>query len=173
MANYEAIFPWLLKQEDATLSGKVVDLGDGGLRTRFGITEKNNPTAARAGFFEMSRDDAFAYAHDYYRHLYWFPCRLDEISSDEVAASLFSFAVNDGPGEAVKLIQRAADVQVDGIMGAMTLGAINRANATLMAQALRDEQANYYREIAPTHPVVAQDIDGLLKRAGRKYPNLN
>lgn len=141
--------------------------------TRLGITSKNNPTAVNDGFFEMSAPDALEYAKSYYKHCYWFPIRGDEIDSDTVAAPFFSFAVNDGTSRAIKELQRAAGVQDDGIIGAGTLAAVNRADPDQLAQALMDQQANFYRALAPTHPVIAQDLHGLLLRAGRKYPNLN
>ncbi len=168
--RYTEICHWLLEQEDAGLTGVVVNLQDGGGLTRFGLTSVNNPSCVADGFYEMNRDSALTYARNFYKLKYWAPVRGDEIQSDEVAASLFSFAVNDGTARAIKLLQRALGVQDDGIMGPATLGAANRLDPATVAQALRNQQANFYRQIAQTHPVVARDLNGLLRRAGRVYP---
>lgn len=171
--RYENICHWLLEQEDAGLTGITKNLGDGGGLTRFGITSVNNPSCVADGFYEVNTSAALEYARQYYKTKYWAPVRGDEIQSDEVAASLFSFAVNDGTARATKLLQRAAGVQDDGIMGPGTLGKVNRIDGPTLAQALRDQQGNFYRAIAQTHPVVAADLNGLLRRAGRVYPSLN
>lgn len=173
MPNFDPICEWVLRQEDSTLSGRTENLSDGAGRTRFGITSANNPTALADGFYEMGREEALQYAKAYYKHCYWFPCRGDEINNDEVAATLFNFAVNDGVGQAVQLVQHAVDAQVDGHMGPITLAKINAANATLLAEALRSEQADFYRALVARIPSRARFIEGWLRRAGRKYPNLN
>jgi lysozyme family protein len=172
MAHYPSILRWLLLQEDASLSAKTVDLSDGAGVTRLGLTSRNQPKAVTDGFFEMSLEDALTYAGEYYRAHFWNAVRGDEINSDTVAAPLFSFAVNDGPSRAIKELQAAAGVQVDGIIGAGTLAAVNGTDPDTLAATLQAQQAQFYRDIAPTHPVIANDLNGLLKRAARKFPSL-
>jgi len=58
-----------------------------------------------------------------YKGQYW-----DAVKGDDLPAGLdyvlFDYAVNSGPGRAVRELQRAVGVQADGVMGAMTMQAI-------------------------------------------------
>lgn len=65
---------------------------------------------------------------DIYRARYW-----DAVCGDELPAGLdlavFDFGVNSGPSRAVGHLQAALGVRRDGIVGPVTLGAIQRAEA--------------------------------------------
>jgi len=56
---------------------------------------------------------------------FWMPIRGKQINSQKVATVLLDGCVNHGLGTGVRLIQRAAGVIQDGIVGPQTLGAIN------------------------------------------------
>jgi lysozyme family protein len=62
---------------------------------------------------------------------------------------------------------RAAGISVteDGIIGQITLAAINKADSTDLLAALKSEAAGYYRLIANINPSQQRFIDGWLNRA--------
>lgn len=104
--------------------GFVDDPDDTGGATRFGITidtlemwrgEPLTPEDVR----NLSLDEAKAI----YRVKYWEKCRCHEMP-DDIALVLFDAAVNHGPDRAVRLLQRAAGVTDDGVIGPVTLSAV-------------------------------------------------
>lgn len=87
------ILRWLLQLEDRSLSGKVVNLGDGAGFTRFGITTRDiGPTHP---FFTWPVETAIAYAEAYYHKNFWLPLSLDTVIP-VYAATILSCAVNCG-----------------------------------------------------------------------------
>ena len=171
MANFDAICLWVLRQEDSTLSGKVVDLGDGGGLTRYGIAQTKHE-ALPPDFYVAAPAVALTYAKVIYKGEYWDRFLGDEIASDDVASCLLSFAINDGTSREVKMLQQALDITVDGVMGPQTLARTNDANQALLASTLRTEQGEFYQNLAKTDSVIARDLVGLMARAHRMYPSL-
>jgi lysozyme family protein len=71
------------------------------------------------------------------------------------------------------LVERAlrstgVSVAEDGIVGPVTLKAINKADPTDLLAALKSEAAGYYRLIANANPSQQRFIDGWLRRAYAK-----
>lgn len=60
-----------------------------------------------------------------YKKYYWDKCKADLIDNQSVANMLVDFAWHSGVSTAVKRIQRIIKVTDDGIMGRVTIGAIN------------------------------------------------
>lgn len=96
---------------------------DPGGPTHFGITlatlqdwrgRKVTPCDVQA----LTREEASAI----YRALYWDSCRCDELPGP-VAFIVFDAAVNHGVAGAIRLLQQALGVGVDGRIGPVTLGA--------------------------------------------------
>lgn len=167
MANFLPIVEWLLRIEDSTLSGRVVNLGDGQGLTRFGIGQKANPDVP-AGFYTAPPLIALSMAQQIYKSTYWDRFKGDNLVDDGVASCLLSFSVNDGTSREVKMLQQILYLTEDGIMGPYTLAAANKAEPVRLAQSLRVVQATWYKAI----PDNEKFIDGWLKRAALVYPNL-
>ena len=177
MANYGSIIEWVLRLEDRTLAGKTKNLGDGAGLTRFGLTTRDEGSVVPPEYFtNMLKDDALEIAKQVYHDRYWIPLRGSQINNDEVAATLMSFAVNDGVGAAVKLIQRVLGVTVDGALGPNTLAEINHRDSLgvseTLAEALRDAQESRYLAIEAQHPEDVKFDAGWRKRAYVRYPDL-
>lgn len=100
--------------------GYVNDPRDPGGETNFGISKRSYPQVDIKG---LTPDAAIAI----YKRDFWDEMRCDEMPG-KIAIAVFDCAVNQGPGAARKLIQKAAGVKADGIVGPMTLGAINEAD---------------------------------------------
>jgi lysozyme family protein len=173
LADFNGIVLWVLQQEDRGLTGKVVDLGDGGGLTRYGIAQTKHE-ALPPDFYVAAPATALTYAKVIYKGEYWDRFLGDEIASDEVASCLLSFAINDGEAREVIMLQKIVvpAVKPDGVMGPITLSATNTSIPTVLAARLRQAQADWYQGLALTRPDIARELPGLLARAVRVYPSL-
>lgn len=169
MADFEKCIDWVLRFEDSTLSGKVVVLKDGAGRTRFGITEKNHPTLP-PDFFTTDAATALEMAKATYRAEEWHQICGDILASDEVAATLLSFAINDGERFEAKVFQRILGATPDGVIGSQTVGKANLQDGPTLAAQLRVAQADHYRALAASRPEEQQYLNGWLHRAAVVYP---
>ena len=111
---------------------------DKGGATRFGVTEA---VAREVGYKGDMRELPLELAKRIYRAKYW-----DEVQADYLPAGIryvmFDAAVNSGPGQAVRWLQRAVGVADDGILGPRTMAAAGALSADavrmkLLAQRLR------------------------------------
>lgn len=171
MANFSGICRWVLRIEDAALSGKVVNLMDGQGLTRYGIGQISHPQI-RPDFYTCPAPEALMTAYSIYKAEYWDRFEGDSITDDGVASCLLSFSVNDGEAREVKMLQECLNLPQDGLMGPITLQATNAYNAKILSTALREAQADYYRAIVARQPTDARFLEGWLRRAGLVYPSL-
>lgn len=96
---------------------------DTGGETNWGIT---SATARNAGYAGPMRDMPKEVAKEMYRERYWRP-EFDQLAYS-VAFQVFDGAVNSGPTVAIKWLQRAVGAKDDGLLGPMTMAAVNREN---------------------------------------------
>ncbi len=87
---------------------------------------------------------------------------------------VFDIAVNHGPQQAVKLVQRVCNlsgivvIQEDGIIGPMTIRSVDRvyrAMGNLLINAICDERILFYRAICANDPTQQIFLHGWLRRA--------
>jgi lysozyme family protein len=141
------------------------DPDDRGGRTKYGITEGTWQTFRNRGLWKgaiLPTDVANItreHAIHVYMHLYWDAIHLSELQSGIVSARVFDCAVNSGTGRAVKLLQQAhnaivpdgwGELKTDGIMGAITIRAINRLSEKYeqaLLGAFNAMRFNYYSTI--------------------------
>lgn len=150
---------------------------------RYGISQKTweiwlrNPASFKYGKLpESVADIAWNMAVPIYKTLYWDACRCDEIADSDLAARVFDFAVNMGSGRAVKALQQAynrikpedwQELREDGIIGAITLQAVNRASsryADAMLASFNYSRARYYESIIQNSPSQRAFIRGWFSR---------
>jgi len=179
MADITQAVEFVLHQEDARLSGAITTLpGDRGGPTRFGLASRFHPDLVKQGYFslnedgspEIPHDDALAIAEAVYAEQYGTCLQIDQIASQDIADRLLSFAINEGPHEAVTLAQRAcADcghpTTVDGLMGPNTVAALNACDPDQWRQANAARQAQFYRNLVAARPAMLPELAGLLNRA--------
>jgi len=81
-----------------------------------------------------------------YKKKYW-----DAVHADELPTGLdylmFDFAVNAGPGRAIKIMQAALGVTVDGVIGRNTLKAISNSDPHDLIEKFSDAKEEYYRSL--------------------------
>lgn len=101
---------------------------DPGGETMWGITQR----VARAnGYLGPMRELPVSLAKSIYKELYWDSVRADEVPR-QARYALFDAAVNSGPVQAVKWLQRAAEVADDGKFGPATLRAVQAYDPELL-----------------------------------------
>jgi lysozyme family protein len=82
-----------------------------------------------------------------YRKQYWDACHCDDLpaGADYLA---FDFAVNAGAFRSIKTIQRALNITADGIIGPVTLKAIQETNAEEFIDNFTDAKESFYKSLA-------------------------
>ena len=123
--NFDTAFERLIGHE----GGYVDHPNDPGGATRYGVTEH----VARAyGYTGHMKEFPLDLAKKIYRTTYWDAVRAEDCPAD-VRFDLFDAAVNSGPAQAVKWIQRAVGVADDGKIGPKTLLALKMADGPATA----------------------------------------
>ena len=115
MSTFDRALDLILRLE----GGDTNDPRDPGGLTRFGVAQASHPNIDVA---ELTKADAA----EIYASQYWKPLRCGDMPPC-IALAVFDCAVNQGPGIAARLLQRAARVREDGVIGPHTLAAISRA----------------------------------------------
>jgi lysozyme family protein len=139
------------------------DSQDAGGETKYGISKRSYPNL---DIRNLTVDGAKLI---YYRD-FWEPQLYGDFESVELAEKVFDLAVNVGTNKAHLLLQRALravgnPVREDGVLGKITLVAVNSANSGELLAALRSEAAGYYRSIVTKNASQNKFINGWLKRA--------
>ena len=111
-----------------------------------------------------ANSDLLQSVKEFFRANYWAPIRGDEISDQGVADKLYDAGVNMGTGTAVKLMQEALGLAVDGIPGPHTLGAINGATPADVLAKFRDTRIAHYEKIVAIHPEDQKYLKSWLSR---------
>lgn len=97
-----------------------------------GVIGKGLLKGTKYGISAMSYPDldienlTLAQAKAIYKRDFWDRAKADQYDC-AIAFQLFDMAINHGPGNAIRMLQRAVDVADDGDIGRMTLGAIHAA----------------------------------------------
>lgn len=81
-----------------------------------------------------------------YKRKYWDKVKADQLP-DGLDYSVFDFAVNSGPGRAIKLLQSCVDVKVDGDIGPVTIAAIKAANPRKLVFLYNDARLAFLRSL--------------------------
>jgi lysozyme family protein len=118
---------------------KLIDARREGRGLSLDPNDRGNWTSARVGVGEMKGSrygiSAMSYpgedianltperAKELYRRDFWGPAGCDAVP-DALKFDLFDFAVNSGPCQAVKTLQRVVGETVDGVLGPRTLQAV-------------------------------------------------
>ncbi len=115
--NFDKAFEIIVGHE----GGLVDDPRDSGGLTKFGISKKSYPNLDIKSL-------TLSQAKSIYKRDFWDKCKCEQIKG-ELRLALFDMAVNQGPGTAIKTLQKALRVTVDGSIGPATIGAINKKSS--------------------------------------------
>lgn len=133
------MFDYFIERVLVHEGGYVNDPRDPGQETRWGISKRAYP---HLDIRNLTR----AQAVDIYRRDFWQRVRGDELPR-EVAFQALDAAVNHGIGNAVRWIQRAAGVADDGVIGPVTLAAVQRAQAADLVLRFNAERLRFYAKL--------------------------
>lgn len=132
--NFDTAFDLLLGHE----GGFSDHAADPGGKTRYGITEA---VARQAGYTGDMRQLPVEMAKQIYLKRYWKTISADDLPPG-IRYTVFDAAVNSGPVQAIRWLQRALGVNADGVIGPKTLAAAYAQNMDalrmrMLAQRLR------------------------------------
>lgn len=122
----------ILKHE----GGYVNDPRDPGGETKYGISKRQYPSL---NIKRLTKDDA----KRIYRNDYWDPCQCSQMPPT-VALPLFDAAVNQGVRTACRMMQHAAGVRADGIIGPVSLRVINHTAPEKLLERFMTERVFRY-----------------------------
>lgn len=105
-----------------------------------------------------------------YRDKWWNPNMYDRIVNCDVATKVFDTAINAGASRAHKILQRSlvnlgAHLDIDGVLGPVTLTATNNVFSDSLLAEYRDEQKRFYLGLIKNTPSFAVFRNGWLARA--------
>lgn len=136
MDTFQRAFELVIGHE----GGYVNDPRDPGGETKYGISKRANPDVD-------IRNLTLAQAQWIYRQRYWLPLHADAMP-EAVAVQVFDAAVNHGIKPAVRMMQRALGVPVDGVIGPVTLNAMVSIDDARFVAHFAAERLMYYTDLA-------------------------
>lgn len=162
--SFESSFQEILKIE----GGFVDHPNDKGGATKYGITIQ---TLSDFLGKEVSKEDIhnldIETAKKIYKQNYWDRMKLDFVFDDELSDFLFDQAVNRGVRSIACMVQTAVGVKADGIIGRITLGAIDSRNPKKLLQELVARSQMEYVRIVESNPSQLVFLRGWLSRTHR------
>lgn len=173
MGKFESSFEKVLQHE----GGYVNDPNDPGGETYKGVSRKiwsswagwTNVDMARrlAGFpANLEKDgDLQQKIQDFYRVNYWDKLNGSNIEAEEVASSIFDFAVNAGVQTSASLAQMIIGAKADGVIGDDTLQKLNAFDVDHFLAAFITAKIARYVTIVKKRPTSRKYFYGWVCRA--------
>ena len=103
--------------------------------------------------------------HGFYKTNFWDRVSGDEITDQEVAFSIFDFAVNTGVGTSAILAQHVVNATPDGVIGNNTIKDINGMDAEFFLAAFTVAKVVRYVGIVNKRPASRKYFFGWISRA--------
>lgn len=167
MADFKKYFPTLVKWEGAVFENVP---GDAGGPTKYGVIlsvwkakgwDKDGDTDIDVDDLKLiTSNDAMIIAKSHY----WDKLKADSIVNQSVAEFIVDFAYNCGVGTSARKVQEVLGIPVDGVVGSITLMAINRANQEDLFNKLKQKRRNLYLAIVARRPSQIKFLKGWLNR---------
>lgn len=173
MANYEQALQWVLSHE----GGYVNDPDDPGGETYKGVARKMNSkwdgwlvvdTLKRQSSFPANLDkdaELQEAVKSFYQINYWDRIKGDHIDNQEVATSIFDFAVNAGVSTSSSLAQLVVGATQDGVIGSQSIAQINGFDPEHFIASLTVAKIARYISIVKKRPTSKKYFYGWVCRA--------
>ena len=161
MAIAERLIPFILKWE----GGYVNDKYDKGGATNKGIT-----ISTFRHFYggKMTAEDLKNITDAQWEKIFlvgfWKPFRADDIKSQSIANICVDWAWASGAVTAIKQVQKVLGVPVDGIVGDITIDAINKSDAEELFNRLKKARIDFVNTIVRNNPSQARFSRGWVNR---------
>jgi lysozyme family protein len=136
VSNFDRFIDRVLDHE----GGYVNDPRDPGGETKYGISKRSYPHVDIAN---LTRDEAKAI----YKRDFWNRIQGERLPAP-VAFFALDFAVNSGHGTAIRKLQAAAGVADDGMIGPVSLTAINAADMVGLLMRYAAERIDFLRKLS-------------------------
>lgn len=106
--------------------------------------------------------------HHIFKKYCWDACKADQINNQSVANLLVDFAYNSGASRAIRKIQALVGTKADGIMGNITLAAINsyKQGQWALFDKLKVSRIAFLNAIVNNDPKQSVNLHGWLRRVG-------
>lgn len=142
--TFDDLINQLLDREGGFVSHKA----DRGAATNLGITQRTYTMWRNdhGGTYKDVRDITKSEAKAIYRANYWDAARCDELP-EAVREIHFDTAVNSGVKRANKMLQAAAGVDQDGIIGNQTMAAVAEMDGRLLKARYLNARFAFYSDI--------------------------
>jgi lysozyme family protein len=141
--NFDEALKAILKHEGGFVNHKL----DPGGMTNLGVTKKVwEEWVGKAVDEKAMRALTPEVVAPMYRKKYWDAVRGDEMP-DGLDYLMFDFAVNAGPGRAIRIMQKAVGANPDGAIGPKTMQALKEANQTELVAKFSAEKEAFYRSL--------------------------
>lgn len=167
MANYKTVVPFILKSE----GGYANSPADRGGETNRGVTmqtwraycaKKGKP--ANTATLKAMRQSEW---EDIFKANYWNKIKGDLIEDQSIANLLADFAWHSGVTRAAKKLQALLGVKADGIIGDVTLKALNARSPLPLFGALKQARIKFLETIVKNDPSQKVYLKGWLGRVNR------
>lgn len=139
MSRFDEAFDRLISHE----GGYSNHLDDPGGETMYGVTKR---VAMQEGYDGPMQNLSRKRASEIYKSAYWDRAKADQYDF-AIGFQLFDAAVNHGIGNAIRFLQRAVRVIDDGIVGPMTLSAIEATTVTDVLMRFNAERLDFYANL--------------------------
>jgi lysozyme family protein len=161
MAKTEVLQKFILKKEGGYVNRRT----DKGGPTNKGvtITTFRSYYGANATVEQLKKitDEQWLYI---FQKGYWFPFKGDYISNQSIANICVDWAWISGTKTAIKQVQTILGVTADGIVGNITLNAINSANQKELFDKIFNARIRFVNNIVRRDPTQAEYINGWINR---------
>lgn len=164
MADYKKLTPHILKWEGEWSN----DLTDAGGATMRGVTMATYKAyCRRKGYprptIERLRSISREQWEDIFRSMYWDRWQGDKIKSQSVANMLVDWLWCSGKW-GIEIPQRVLGVSTDGVVGEITLQALNDRDPRVLFERLKEERKKFVNRIVAARPSNSKFLRGWLNR---------
>jgi len=159
-------FPYALNRLLEVEGGVSNDANDHGGLTNKGITQKEYDAYRIKKTLPIQSVTLLSSTefHDIYYNNYWLVAQCDKLKTG-VDTIHFDMAVNAGPKQAAKLLQRAIGVTDDGIIGPQTLERVNVLDPTVMVKNYVGKRVDFYIDLCVADVTQLKFLKGWIRRA--------
>lgn len=136
MSLFDESFDKLIGHE----GGYVNNPQDPGLETKFGVSKRSYPDLDIANL-------TLEEARKLYKRDFWDRAKCDSLPPS-VAFQVFDCAVNSGIGQSIRFLQRSVGVADDGVVGPLTLSAVKRLDAEVIAARFNGHRLDFMTRLS-------------------------
>ncbi len=167
MADYKILAPFILESE----GGYVNDPADRGGATNRGVTmqtwraycAKRGKPATTDTLKAMTRSEW----EDIFTTNFWNKLHASQMDDQSVANLVVDWAWHSGVTRAARALQQELGVKADGIVGDVTLRALNARSPLPLFGALKQKRIKFLQSVCKSNPSQQKFLRGWLRRVNR------